>query len=207
MQPATATAVRYALRYNLNHYRVRRAQAAALVGPADAISGMLLLALMCRETWGRNIEGGARLVNGVWVPEDRTEFMDVGAIQISRRWQAAKLKEMPAVRAGTWGPVVPGKSPMDRGFVPQFEDQLLFTIAELRARAKKARGMGVPAVHAMRVAIAGHNGGDQPIYDFLKYGDPDRNTSGADYSAWVLGCRTQVYRVLHEPRFANWLFP
>lgn len=204
MIAATPAGVHQALRYNLNRYRVRRVQTVALEGPEDGISGALLLALSCRETWGRNIEGGAREVNGAWVPEDRGDYMDVGCFQISRRYHKAALAKMPGVRSGTWEPVIAGKTAAEKLYVPRFEDSLQFTLRELQGNRTRALADGVRGTDAVVVAVAAHNAGYANALAGYRQGNSDLYTTGRDYSKWVLACRTLVIRWLNQPQYANW---
>lgn len=204
MKAADAESVHHALRYNLNRYRVRRIQEVALEGKDDGISGALLIALACRETWGRNIEGGAQLINGEWVPETRGEYMDVGCFQISRRYHSDALADMPGVKSGTWTPTIAGKTAANKGYCPRFEDSLQYTLRELHDSQATARREGVPDADLTRVAIAAHNAGRGGAITGYRQGDVDMFTTGSDYSGWVLACRTLVIRWLNQPRYSSW---
>jgi len=176
----------------LGNYRVLRAQRVANLGEPDGISGALLLAFGMRETWLRNIEGGAKLVDGAWVAETDPMRMDVGWAQISRRYHLDALKLMPGVVGGTWGPVVPGKTGADPGYVPRFEEALQFVIRELHENVAYAADHGVPADGRIRFAIAAHNAGQGGALSGVKVGNVDTYTMGGDYSAWVLAARTGI---------------
>lgn len=188
---ATSDQVHTAL-HNAGHYRVVQAQRVAGEGDPDGISGALLLALGLRETGLRNIQGGAKLVGGRWValgPEDSSR-MDVGALQISRTYHPDALRALAAVKAGTWGPVVAGKTPMDFGFVPQWTTALRFTIDEMREAIAYAhdRKVGDP----VRFAVAAHNAGIGGALSGYRAGDVDKHTAHGDYSRWVLATRGVV---------------
>lgn len=183
-------------------YRVRRAQVIALEGEPDGVSGSLLIAMALRETKFKNIEGGARLVDGEWVAEDRPEYMDVGCIQINRRWHANTLKSWPAVKAGTWAPVVLGKTPYDLGYVPRFEEAMRFTLSYMHENMAYGADNFVDADDLPRFAVAAHNCGSQGALNGYKAGDIDKYTASGDYSAWVLRTRTQVNKFL--VRNPNW---
>lgn len=190
---ATSAQVQTAL-HNAGHYRVVQAQRVAGEGDPDGISGALLLALGIRETGLRNIQGGAKQVGSRWVAldEEDAHLMDVGALQISRRYHPDTLRRLPAVKAGTWGPVVAGKSPMDYGFVPQWTTALRFTIDEMREAIAFAHDHGIKGAAAVRFAVAAHNAGVGGALDGHRRGDVDRNTAHGDYSKWVLETRTAV---------------
>lgn len=60
----------------------------------------------------------------------------------------------------------------------------------LATNLKTARATGVDELNALRIAIAGYNQGmsatSGAVADYRKYGDPDRTTTGKDYSKDVL---------------------
>lgn len=206
MTLATQTQVRDALR-RLGHYRVVRAQE-QVENPDgheegywvdDGLRGSHLLALGLRETWGRNIEGGARLNDaGTWVPEWDPARMDVGWLQISRRYHALSLEAMPGVAAGTWAPIVTGKNANDSGFVPRFTDSLRYTILEMRTAIRYAETHSVPASARIRFAIVAHNAGVGGAMKGYQDGNFDKYTAGGDYSAWVLDARKKVVVFLNN---------
>jgi hypothetical protein len=198
----------------LGNYRVKRTQKVAAEGPEDGISGSLLLALTLRETWGRNIEGGAKpnpdpedAKRHPWValdPNDPDDVhrMDVGAFQINRGFHKEQLQKMLAVRVGTWAPVVAGKTPYDGGYAPRFEDQLQFTIKELRDALAYARSNGVKPEDRAPFAIAAHNAGKGGALKGYREGDVDKYTALGNYSADILAKRTEVNHWLNE--HPNW---
>jgi hypothetical protein len=193
MPDLTLEAVGHALT-DLGNYRVKRAQAVAAEGGEDGISGALLLAIGLRETGGRNIEGGAVLRDGEWVFAP----LDTGFFQIARKYHGDWLKRQPAVKAGTWAPVVAGHTPNDVGFCPRFEDSLRFTITELRENIAYALDSGVLPTDAVRVAVAAHNAGLGGALLGVREGDVDKHTALGDYSAWVIRHRTMVNRWLGQ---------
>lgn len=181
-----------ALLKRLGNYRVKRAQEAALDGPSDGISGALLLAFGLRETNLQNIEGGAKLVDGKWVPEDDPGRMDVGWTQISRKYHIDSLRRMPGVKNGTWAPVVSGKTAADAGFVPRFEEAMQYTISELREAQAYGEDHRVHPEHLVRYSIAAHNAGKGGALKGYQEGNVDKYTANGDYSDWVLTTRFQV---------------
>lgn len=187
----------------LGNYRVLRAQQVANAGDPDGISGALLLAFGMRETWLRNIEGGAKLVDGRWVPETDPSRMDVGWTQISRRYHRDALDLMPGVKTGTWGPVVPMKTAAEAGFVPRFEEALQFTLRELHESIAFAEDHGVAEADRIPFAGAAHNAGQGGALQGYRAGDVDKFTAGGDYSAWVLAARKVINRWLGT--HPNWL--
>jgi hypothetical protein len=188
---------------DLGNYRVKRAQQAALLGPSDGISGALLLAIGLKETHLKNIEGGAKKdATGKWVPEDDPTRMDVGWLQISRRFHPLNLAAMAGVRAGTWTPTVAGKTANDGGFCPLFEDSLQFTLSELRDAQDYGRAHGVKDADLVAFAIASHNAGLGGALKGYREGDVDKYTALGDYSSWILSTRTQVNRWLAN--HPNW---
>ena len=188
-------------------YRIQRAYELAGVGAPDGISGSLILALGLRETGLRNIEGGAKWdpVRNRWVglgPED-AHIMDVGALQIARRWNPAVLKALPAVKVGTWAPVVPGKTPYDLGYAPRWTDSLRVAIRELQEGADFARDNGITGDDAIRFAVAAYNAGQGGALSGYRAGNVDKYTAMGDYSAWVLATRTVVNHWLGK--HPNWI--
>lgn len=191
----------------LGVYRVKRAQQVAAAGKPDGVSGSLILALGMRETWGRNIEGGATFIDGKWVAldssrPDEAKLMDVGWLQINRHYHHDNLKAMPAVAAGTWKPVVAGHTPADAGYVPRFEESLQFTMAEFRSSIAYGGAHGVHADDLPRFAVAAHNAGVAGALAGYRAGDVDARTALGDYSLWVLGCRKIINTWLGE--HDNW---
>ena len=197
--PATETQVDRALA-RLGNYRVRRAQIVANAGAPDGISGALLLALGLRETNGINEQGGAKRdpATGKWVslgPGD-ADLMDVGALQISRQHHLSELRRLPAVKNHTWGPVIPGKTPADYGYVPRWTDALRFTLTEMHEAIAYAEDSGVHSGDLIRFAVAAHNAGKGGALSGYRAGDVDKYTANGDYSKWVLLARTEVNRWL-----------
>lgn len=187
---------------NLGNYRVRRAQVVALEGRPDGISGSLLLSLGLRETRLQNIEGGAKLVNGKWVPEDDPRRMDVGIFQISRRFHLSSLKLMPGVRAGTWSPVILGQTAADAGHCPRFEDSLRYTLNAMHEAMAFGEEKGVKQDDLPRFAVAAHNGGWQGALDGYRAGNVDKYTTEGNYSAWVIYHRRLVNKwLLDHPKW------
>lgn len=202
MDLATPQQIDAALK-RLGHYRVVRAQEQAELIPG-AIGGWIVLALGLRETWGRNIEGGAQLENGRWVPETDPRRMDVGWLQISRRYHADALKEMPGVKAGTWSTDVAGKTANDGGHVPRFTHALRFTVDELERAIAFGQREGVPRDQLRRFAVAAHNAGQGGALRGHQAGNVDRYTAGGDYSAWVMDARKKVGAWLEQ--HPNWTY-
>ncbi len=186
----------------LGNYRVRRIQQVANVGPSDGITGEHLLALGLRESHGKNIEGGAKLVDGRWVKEDDPNRMDVGVFQISRIYHKPELALMPGVKVGTWTPIVEGRTAADGGYCPRFEDSLRYILPEMHEAQAYASDHGVADADLARFAIAAHNGGIGGALKGYREGNVDKYTTMGDYSAWVVATKKQVVRwLLKHP---NW---
>lgn len=192
----------------LGAYRVRRAQTVAAEGKPDGISGALVLALGMRETWGRNVQGGAKYdaVKKKWValdpsnPDDAAK-MDVGWTQINRGYHYRTLLQMPAVASGTWGPVIEGKNPVNAGYVPRFEEALRFTVNELQEAVAYGHDHGV--MDPVRYAVAAHNAGMGGALRGEKEGSVDKYTANGDYSEWVMAAKSQVNQWLGK--HPNWI--
>lgn len=170
------------------NYRVKRAQQLAAASGRGGLDGALLIAFGLRETGLQNIEGGAKWdgIRQRWVKQDDPTEMDVGWTQISRKYHADALAQMPGVRAGSWEPVIRGKSANDGGFCPRFEEATVYTIAELGGSIDYAIAQKVPNGQRTRFAIAAHNAGRGGAMAGFKAGDMDLKTAGGDYSGWVL---------------------
>lgn len=204
MQLVTNKQVDDALR-RLGNYRVVRAQEEA-TKIEGIIGGWVVLALGLRETWGSNIEGGAMLdpVTKRWVPETNPLKMDVGWLQISRRYHYDALKNMLGVASRSWGPVVSGHTAMDAGYVPRFTDALRFTIKEMEEAVTYGAAHGVPYRHLRRFAVAAHNAGIGGALRGYNAGNIDMNTAGGDYSYWVMDARLKIRAwVSAHP---NWMY-
>lgn len=189
----------------LGNYRVRRTQVAARE-TSDDISGALILAMGLREAQLSNVESGIRkdIKTSRWVEENSPEFMVVGVFQISREHHAFALSRMTAVRRYTWGPVVMGKTPLDVGFVPRFEESLEFVLSELHETMGTMDEVIEPK-DLLRAAIAAYSSGVENALKGYREGDVDRYTAGGDFSAWVLRHRTHINKWLS--RHPDWQVP
>ncbi len=175
------------------HYRVVRAQRVALEGEPDGISGALLLALGLRETGLRNINGGARRVDGEWVPTKT----DRGIFQIASEHHPHDLARMPGVAEGTWSPVIrPNSSAEDT--CPRFEDSLQFTLRGMHEAQAYAGDHGVPEDLLARFAVAAHNAGIGGALKGWGEHNIDKYTAKGDYSGWVLRHRGFIIRWLND---------
>lgn len=179
------------------HYRVTRAQRVALEGEPDGISGALLLALGLRETGLKNINGGARKVDGEWVATKT----DRGIFQIASEFHMADLARMPGVAEGTWGPVVAHGAQAENS-CPRFEDSLQFTLRAMHEAQAYGEDHGVGISELPRFAVAAHNAGIGGALRGYNDGDVDAHTTGGDYSAWTLRHRTLINRWLAD--HATW---
>lgn len=188
----------------LGHYRVMRTQEVANQGLPDGISGSLILALGLRETGLTNVEGGAELVNGVWVPQSDPNKKDVGVFQISRLYHKASLALMPGVKIGTWTPVVNGKSAANGGYCPRFEDSLQYVVKSMHEAQAYGGDHDVKEADLPRFAVAAHNGGMGGALQGYRVGNVDKYTTGGDYSAWCLYHKTGINHWLAE--HPNWRF-
>jgi hypothetical protein len=173
----------------LGHYRAVRAQELA---EQDGIPGSYLLALGLRETGLKNIRGGGTLAGNTWTPATAPINQDDA------------LHMMPAVKAGTWGPVVKGKNAADPGFVPRYTDSLRFTLAHMQAAMTYGAENGVRERDLLRFAVAAHNAGAGGALKGYKEGNVDKYTTHGDYSAWVLQARGRVVQFLNNN--PDWIY-
>jgi hypothetical protein len=168
----------------LDRYRVGRAHEVAAMRN-DGIGGHHFIAVGMREI-GRsrdhwNVEGGARLVNGVWVAETDPTKMDVSAFQISRKHHPKALAAMKGVKVGTWKPLVEGKTANDGGYAPRWQEQLAFVDREFEAALAYAVRIGVPRALRVHFVFSAHNGGLWGAEKGWREGDLDKYTTYGDY--------------------------
>lgn len=173
---------------NLGHYRVGAAQAVALEGPPDGISGALLLALGLRESKLQNINNKAQT--------------DKGWSQITEVYHGAFLKSEPGCPEGTWR-AVEGHSAYEDGYCPRFTPSLLYSLQMLKDNRAYAIRRSLPEEQWIPFAIAAYNCGQGgALRGWTDSRDVDKYTTGADYSAWVLEARKTVHRWIEA--HPNW---
>lgn len=172
---------------NMGNYRVKRTQVVAAQGESDGISGVLLLCLGLRETGLKNINNAAGT--------------DRGCFQISDLYHPEFLRSVPGCPAGQWH-TEPGKTALDKGYAPRFEDGLQEAIRILHEGQAFARDHGVQPYDVTRFAVASYNAGVGGALKGYREGDVDQYTTGHDYSAWVLARRAEVQHWLNQ--HPNW---
>jgi hypothetical protein len=188
MALSDATVLGYLKR--LGNYRVEMAQMVALEGDPDEISGALLLALGLRESGLQNITNPAGT--------------DRGCFQISETWHPAFLKAQPGCPDGTWK-VERGHTAIEKGYVPRYTPALVYAMDMLQDRREVAELQGVPRSMRLRFAIAAYNAGlGGVLQGWTENRNVDQETTGGDYSAWVITHRTIVNRVLNRS-LPNWV--
>jgi hypothetical protein len=179
----------------LGNYRVKRIQQIAKQFE-PYLTGAHLLALGLRETFLQNIEGGAK-----WDDEAKKwvqAYDDVGLFQISRRYNTPRLNTMEAVVEGTWGPVIPGKTPAIRGYCPRFEDSIQYMVHSIHDHLALTEDWEIPEEDRGRMVLAGHNAGMGGALKGYKEGDVDKYSADGDYSGWILERAAQVERWLAD---------
>lgn len=162
----------------------KKAQSETLaIFPGKWFPPSVLLALGLRETSLQNIEGGAELVNGVWVPTKT----DKGWLQISSlivpnaKWLATEL----GCPDGSWYPARPHHTALEDGYCPTFSAATKYTLAQIVANRGQAANVVKPA-DTLRFVIAAHNAGFAGALAGYKRGNVDLNTTHGNYSAYVL---------------------
>ncbi|MEJ7787499.1 MAG: hypothetical protein WKF96_22065 [Solirubrobacteraceae bacterium] len=165
--------------------RVRKAQEVAAEGESDLISGALLLAISLRESGCRNVlgdQGHAR-----------------GHMQIHDRFHEGWLRSVPGCNASAtiaghtrqcWIPVA-GKTAMDAGCCPTFEDGCRGAVLILRGYITQGRGLYRDSV-ALSAAVAAYNCGFAAVRRAISAGDVDLHTTGRNYSTDCLRRRSEV---------------
>lgn len=172
----------------LGHYRVCAAQYLALEGPADDISGSLLLALGLRESLLQNINNKAQT--------------DKGCFQITERYHSEFLRNQVGCVEGTWVGV-PGHSAMEDGYCPRFTPALIYALEMLKDhRSYAVIRLGLTGPTAVRFAIAAYNAGLGGALAGLDANNVDLKTTGGDYSRWVIEHRTVINSWLND--HPNW---
>jgi hypothetical protein len=172
---------------NLGNFRVLQAQALALEGVPDQISGALLLAMCTRESLGQNINNQAQT--------------DKGCFQFTERYHGDWLKSEPGCPEGTWKPVVEHSAYEDH-FCPRFTPAAQRVIEVLRFNRQYAVALNVEPENVMPFAIAAFNAGVGGAQEGWRSGDIDAKTTGGDYMKWVLGARSLVNSWLNRhPRW------
>lgn len=172
---------------HLGNYRVLRVQ--EVLWPYHPIPASVMLGIGFRETGLRNICGGAKLVNGVWVQS----FSDRGWLQISDEFEAGFLKTAEGCREGQWGPTNPASKAIEPRHVPRFTPALNYVKQTMLNSMEFAHSEGVPDDELLRFAIAAHNAGDGGALAGFRDGDVDKNTAMADYSAYVLALQPAIH--------------
>lgn len=172
---------------NLGNFRVLQAQAIALEGDPDQISGALLLAMTTRESMGQNINNEAQT--------------DKGCYQFTERYHGDWLKKEPGCPEGTWRPVE-GHSAFEDRFCPRFTPATIRVVEVLRYNRQQAFALNVEPENVVPFAVAAFNAGVGGATEGWRAGDPDMKTTGGDYSKWVLGARSLVNSWLNRhPRW------
>jgi hypothetical protein len=147
-------------------------------GGPDRISGDLVLAFFSKETNFRNVLG------------DQGHARGLG--QINDRWWSHLLAQMKGCEPGTYSAVSPSCAPA--GLVPRLTDSVRGLVTILGGYIADAeRASAIPEEDELRVAVAAYNQGFAGAYDdYRDHGDPDRGTTGGNYSQDVLDRRSQI---------------
>ena len=131
----------------------------------------LLLAVASRETNMRNIVGDGGHGRGMFQQDDR--------------WQQDFLAHAQGCNPGTSTPR--WDSALPKGRVPMVSAGAKRCATMLEAGVIEAARAGVPFGSRVRVAVAGYNCGmHNAILSWNNFHDPDRATTGGDYSEDVL---------------------
>lgn len=187
----TVTGLQYELK-RLTRWRTERVGELAAEAE-DGISGDLVLAIGSRESSMRNIVGGGYFDSAgrfVVTGEDR------GWLQINAVFHRAFLEGVPGCVSGSWRETLTSALPAGR--VPGLTRSTRYAILLLRQNIVTVTAAGVPAADAVRVAVAAYNGGTSGALRGWREGNPDRYTTGGDYSRDVLDRRAKVRRARRE---------
>jgi hypothetical protein len=161
-------------------WRTERVLETGAAGEPDMIHGTLLLAIASRETNLRNVVGGGYFEDGKWheTGEDR------GLFQINSTYHSRWLDSVPGCDSGTYEEKYDSALPVGR--VPGLTRGAKKCRDLLRDRIQAARAHAIPEADVVRVAVAAYNGGSYNAIQGYKQGDPDKYTTGGDYSKDVL---------------------
>ena len=167
-------------------WRVERVLSLAAEGGPDMIHGTLLLAMGSRETNLQNIVGGGYFDDaGRW----HTTGVDRGLYQVNAGYHERWLRSVPGCLSGSYAEVYSTNDggAFPEGRVPGLTASTKKAIAILRWNITYARKQGIPEFDLVRVAVAGWNSGvGTSIKAYKEKGDPDKYTTGGDYSRDVL---------------------
>lgn len=164
-------------------YAAHRAQQLCAQHDGGWVPGATFIALGLRESGLRNVCGGAKLVNGVWVPvkTDRGWLQISDTIAPNRQFLASVL----GCPDGSWIP--------KRGFTaleplrcPTFSAASNYTLKEFSRNKASAIASHVPSADVLRFCVAAHNAGFTGALRGYRLGDVDKFTTHGDYSANVM---------------------
>lgn len=137
------------------------------------IGERLLVALGTRETNLTNVvsHSGGR---------------DRGVFQINVDYHRAALERLPGCPSGAWTPE-PGRNAAEDGYVPTLHDGAVVAYMILVNGHKYALNtLGLRGGAAIRFALAAYNAGVGGAQSGQQQGDPDKFTTGSNYSSDVL---------------------
>jgi hypothetical protein len=162
-------------------WRTERVLEIAERGDPDRIHGSLLLAIASRESSMRNIIGGGYF-------DDNNKFVvtgeDRGLWQINQRYHGVWLDSVPGCDSGSYEEDY--DSALPQGRVPGLTRAAYKARDLLRGRISYMAENGVPDADVVRVAVAAYNAGTYGALKGYREGDPDKFTTGHDYSKDVL---------------------
>lgn len=182
----------------LGNWRVLHTQEACW--PYNPISASTMLALGFRETGLKNVCGGAKWNGTEWVQS----FTDRGWLQISDTIdrEAKWLATQEGCTNGYWSPSEPPVNALTPMHCPRFSPALDFTKATMLDDMQFAAEANVPAGERLRFAVAEHNAGPTGALEGWRDGNIDKNTTGGDYSAYVLGTAPLIHNwIVAHPRW------
>lgn len=175
--------------------------------PGGWLPPAVVMALGLRETNLQNICGGAKLVEGKWVPT----YTDRGWLQITdtiaqhRQW----LSTRPGCPNGAhnkpnWDPDMVGYRTGGEHKItaatamhcPTMTAALQYTLSTIKSDRAQAEASKVAPEHVLQLVVAAHNAGFFGALQGYQAGDIDKNTTLGNYSSDVLE---------HAPAIAAWI--
>ena len=182
--------------------RVKKVQVVAREGGPDLISGALLLAIMLRESGGRNVGGDQGHARGALQIHDNYWHGMLASVRGCRMAATIADADRPIIGKRMWIPV-PGRNAAEPGYCPTIEDGARIAVVILSGYVRQAQAANITAVSDLiAVAVAAYNCGFGWALRGHREGDPSKYTTGKDYARDVIARRSEVSEWLRaHPRW------
>lgn len=168
----------------------------------DLVSGPLLLAIMLRESGGRNVQGDQGHARGAFQIHDAFWREALESVRGCRMAATIPDADRPIIGKRMWVPV-PGRNAADPGYCPTIEDGARIAVVILNGYVRQAQAANITAVSDLiAVAVAAYNCGFGAALKGYRAGAVDQGTTGRDYSKDCLLRRSEVSKWLRA--HPNW---